>query len=370
MYRILNSILCTNSSINLQGPVVEQDTTLIPSSKDSAEAKVFGVNPIFIMNERRESEILEAKQKHKLFIEWKLRQKEKTEIDTTCYICPSEKQVFTNNLLRKEIFFWNSSNEKIFLYDKNDYFARKKSEQPVFIELAAGGSKADKNLFVRKKQVDGHDFSFFFFFSILGIFLLLATIKVFYRNFLSSLFQSSIYLFVASKIHRENSLLGQRILLLLDILFFTSVSIFIGLTLNYFGIELYGLGNSYLAILVIILSILLYRTFRFILVRFIGYISNTQKGLEEFFFNQLIYTRILGIIIPPFALLLAYSNEKSLSIVIYSATVLFAITLIMRTMRSIQVFISNGFPIFYFLLYLCALEITPFVILVKEVFWE
>jgi len=41
--------------------------------------------------------------------------------------------------------------------------------------------------------------------------------------------------------------------------------------------------------------------------------------------------------------------------------------MIFRMIRTIKVFIDNGLSIFYFILYLCALEIVPLLVIWKEV---
>jgi len=76
---------------------------------------------------------------------------------------------------------------------------------------------------------------------------------------------------------------------------------------------------------------------------------------------------VFGVVAVPFVFIMAYGKGIPQSISFYALASLFIIMLILRFFRSLKVFLNKGFSIFYFILYLCALEIIPVLIVFKEI---
>lgn len=349
----------------------QQDTTFRPSAQDSAEARAFGVDPIFIMNERRAQEVTELKAKQQRIALWKLKQLTEKKVDTTCYICPDTEILPFYTLVTN----FESATDHYFKDYKElcdfKYFSRlQRKMEPVFIEKIQEQPNSLKSLKIISRPETQKDQANWFFFPLFALIIMLAILKVFYGRYVNNFFQSSFFLFVASKIHRENSLLGKRIIWMLDVVFFISLPIFSVSALEHFNL-LSGADKSNLFIaLVIFLGLVLFRLFRFIFIRFVAFFTETVSELDEFYFNQLIYPRILGITLVPMVLLFTYSTGMFSEVILYLTLFVTAIILIIRYIRSFQVFIFKGFSIFYFLLYLCALEIAPILVLAKAIFRE
>ncbi len=94
-----------------------------------------------------------------------------------------------------------------------------------------------------------------------------------------------------------------------------------------------------------------------------GFIFGSNKAMSELIFKKLSYLNYTGLIMFLANLLLAYVTRDS-QIVIFGA--IFLILLIniigwVTLLRNHQKFITNYF--FYFIVYLCALEISPFIII-------
>jgi hypothetical protein len=352
--------------------VIQPDTLQRPTSQDSAEARNYGVDPIFIMNERKTREIEEYKQKQERIAAWLARQAAKPKADTTCYICPTGKDFNFNQLVidpvETTVDFKLIDNQ---YFDEN-IFAEKKGEQVKFNYLNEETTHIFQHKPLREieRPIKSDTPSAWFFVPLFGLFILLAIFKVFYSRFINYFIQSSLYVFVANKIQKENSLLGNRVLLLLDIVYFVSTSVFILKAIDYYNIRNQIGLNIPLLFLSVIGILVAFRIYKYIVTMVSGYSSQTITEMRELYFHQLIYPRIFGIILIPLLFVFAFTDEKLSTAVLYFIIAAFFIQLIMKTLRTFRVFINKGFSIFYFLLYLCALEIVPVLVFLKEVFWE
>jgi len=103
------------------------------------------------------------------------------------------------------------------------------------------------------------------------------------------------------------------------------------------------------------------------LERMVGYVFEIPKMIDLYLFQKLTFNNYVGIVFIAINGLLLFSNlDKKL--LLYIAIIVFiAINLIgfVRILRLYQKTIFVNF--FYFLLYLCALEIGPYVILYKAI---
>jgi hypothetical protein len=99
--------------------------------------------------------------------------------------------------------------------------------------------------------------------------------------------------------------------------------------------------------------------------RLIGSLFEIDKLIDQYIFQKISFKNYLGLILLPVNALFLYSFQPSLPI-IYTIIILFFIINIIglvSTFKTNQSLIKNN--LFYFILYLCALEIAPYIILYK-----
>ena len=77
------------------------------------------------------------------------------------------------------------------------------------------------------------------------------------------------------------------------------------------------------------------------------------------------YNTVLGLLLAPFVIALFYVQSESKQTLIYIIFVIFFIYLIFRFIRLIKILFDFRVSILYMILYLCALEILPFLVLCK-----
>lgn len=99
--------------------------------------------------------------------------------------------------------------------------------------------------------------------------------------------------------------------------------------------------------------------------RLIGSLFEIDKLIDQYLFQKISYKNYLGLILLPINAILLFSIQDSLNLVYVFITILLTVNIIglITSFKTHQSLIKNNF--FYFILYLCALEIAPYTILYK-----
>lgn len=112
----------------------------------------------------------------------------------------------------------------------------------------------------------------------------------------------------------------------------------------------------------IFISLFLFLTIKIILQFGNGFIFNANKTISEIVFKKLSYLNYSGLVMLFANLLLNYVFQESKTVVFIGILLVFFINAIgwITTLRNHQNFLASNFV--YFILYLCALEIAPIII--------
>ncbi len=99
--------------------------------------------------------------------------------------------------------------------------------------------------------------------------------------------------------------------------------------------------------------------------RLIGSLFEIDKLVDTYIFQKISYKNYLGLLLLPINALLIFNLKPSLTIVYIAIGLLLIVNVIglVTSFKSHLSVIKNG--LFYFILYLCALEIAPYIILYK-----
>ncbi|MEJ1221154.1 DUF4271 domain-containing protein [Sediminicola sp. 1XM1-17] len=123
-------------------------------------------------------------------------------------------------------------------------------------------------------------------------------------------------------------------------------------------------NSAYPFIYVLILGLLgLFLLIKVILQLLNAFIFNITSTISELIFKKLTYLNYSGIVMFLANVILTYALKDSKTVVYVSFGLILLINLIgwVNVIRNHQFYITSN--IFYFILYLCALEIAPFVII-------
>ncbi|MEO8934313.1 MAG: DUF4271 domain-containing protein [Xanthomarina sp.] len=177
-------------------------------------------------------------------------------------------------------------------------------------------------------------------------------------NHLTSILISSNYLNIYSKDQRFIDLFDS--LLFINLLFSTAIFSFISYSVLFEPLEL-----TTSIILKISLGIGSFVLIKILLERLLGSLFNIDPLIDRYLFQKTSYKNFLGVLLIPINIILLYSISPNKSIILIAISLL----VLINTMGLLTSYKSNlnliKADFFYFILYLCALEIGPYVILYK-----
>jgi len=144
---------------------------------------------------------------------------------------------------------------------------------------------------------------------------------------------------------------------------FLSISLFIYLAFEQF--EISSDVTSFLLYLRIALAYVVFVSLKFFIERMLGVLFNGEQQLNAYQLSKLSYRSYFALILLPVNALFVYAvhpNILAIQIVV-AIFIIFNIISLFNTYRRYEKLIYNN--LFYFILYLCALEIAPYFILYK-----
>jgi len=101
-------------------------------------------------------------------------------------------------------------------------------------------------------------------------------------------------------------------------------------------------------------------------VRFSGWAFRVEGITEHYLFNVFLINKVLGVMLIPFIIILAFADHQWAQQVVVISFVVAGILLLNRYIRSWQVFGSFfQYSKFHFFVYLCASELLPLAVLMK-----
>ncbi|WP_223549562.1 DUF4271 domain-containing protein [Aestuariivivens sp. NBU2969] len=181
----------------------------------------------------------------------------------------------------------------------------------------------------------------------------------------SKRFNEFIYVFTNSKylnIYARDQKFFDKFDALLFVNLIISASIFVILALQFFnGID-YTSINLLFKITVGIGSFILIKV---LIERLIGSLFEIDNLIDTYLFQKITYKNYLGLMLLPINAFLIYSFKPSASLFYIMLGLLFVVNItgLVTSFKRHQSLIKTNF--FYFILYLCALEIAPYIILYK-----
>ena len=189
----------------------------------------------------------------------------------------------------------------------------------------------------------------------------LAYIRLVYPRRFGLLAKTAFRLQILRQVMREELLFSHRSSLVLFAHFIVMTSIIIYAAVNHYGVM--SIDQSGIGIFsIILLAVLIVYLLKFSLMGFLKW-AYADKGLiREYRFEVFSISKISGLVYLPIAILVVTQNVGSLNGIFIFAVVLFLISAIWRTVQGLIMSFSYSVSPVYIILYLCTLEILPFVL--------
>ncbi|GAB4131615.1 MAG: hypothetical protein Fur0041_02200 [Bacteroidia bacterium] len=193
-------------------------------------------------------------------------------------------------------------------------------------------------------------------------FLFLVVIRVFDFRKLNQLFTGFARAGAVNVIYREERSLTGRTSILLMFNFVLLAALFVWQVIIWKHDPDFGLLGYSKCLLIIALIY----TVKIASTRFLGFLFEIREAALEYVYNIFLFNKTLGIILFPVTLSLAFAVQIPPQILIWTGGAIWSMVLIYRILRLVLLgFSTPGVSLYYLLLYICTLEIIPFVVLVK-----
>jgi len=189
----------------------------------------------------------------------------------------------------------------------------------------------------------------------------LGYIRVVYSKRFGLLFKTAGRLQILRQVMREELLFSHRASLVLFTHFIGMTALIIYAALNYYDLvteEMTGL-TLYLSILLVLLGLYL---LKFGFMGVLKWLYQDKGLLREYRFEVFTVSKILGLMFLPLALISVSVNVGKLEWVFPLAALLFVVSFVFRTVQGLAMSFSYNVSRIYIILYLCTLEILPFVL--------
>lgn len=203
----------------------------------------------------------------------------------------------------------------------------------------------------------------YLFYLLYGIITLLAFVKMVFPKYFRNLFLLFFQTSLRQKQTREQLLQDTLASLLINLLFIISAGLFISLLMIEKGWSQLPFWTFYAYVTAVLLTIY---TGKYLFLLFAGWVFNNKEVAHGYIFLVSMINRILGILLIPFSVFMAFGEEYMMSVVTTLSLGVVALLLLYRYLVSFGS-LRTGLKInaFHFFLYLCAVEILPMVLIYK-----
>ncbi len=159
------------------------------------------------------------------------------------------------------------------------------------------------------------------------------------------------------KVYKDNSNLMSGFTIALFIVQLLSISFFIQLVLDYFN---YVSKTDWVIFLRIFTFFSVFVLSKFLLEKIVATIFNIEEFVEQFNLQKVSYRTFIGVLLLPVNIYLFYNNTPSGTLIFSIITIILILNLF-TYLISLKIYqnLLIG-KLFYFILYLCALEIAPY----------
>lgn len=202
------------------------------------------------------------------------------------------------------------------------------------------------------------------FYLILGVCFLLAVIRLGFQKYFKDLFRAFFSPTLSQRQLKDQLYQTPFPGFALNLFFTVSAGIYLYLVLLKTG-YLTLAEPLYLVVFFMLLFAVIY-ILKYVVLRICGWLFGLHELMDNYIFTLFLINKVLGIILLPFSLILAFSPsgmaQSFLNISIIFITILF----IYRYVRVLPIVKSQGsFRKFHFFLYLCGFEVAPILIIGK-----
>jgi len=199
---------------------------------------------------------------------------------------------------------------------------------------------------------------------ILFAFFLIASVKFLFGKYLSKLTDSIFNSNTANSLFLEKNISMIKGSLMMNLLFVINISLFAVNVMDYFDIHIRQSNDLKQFMLVFFMVLVLY-VGKYALIKGLGYVFKGKNESKEYLFTIFLYNKNLGLFLFPIIIALPFVQVNAVVSLINIGILMIFFFFFLRISRGVKILIRKHVSIFYMILYLCALEILPLLMIYK-----
>ncbi len=211
-----------------------------------------------------------------------------------------------------------------------------------------------------------NEISDWFTISLIALVALFTWFRFFYYRIFRQLYTSFYNITTTNQIVRDESVLLQRASLILSVISYMLMGLFLYQLSIFLAWDMGILQGGLMRFVFLSLSVAIAYSVKMISLRFLSSVFEIEKPVALYIFNIFLMIMMIGLLLLPINILLAYGPLEYRPYVVLVALSIIALLFLYRIIRAIGIWLGiSGFSLFYLFLYLCTFEIAPLLIIWK-----
>lgn len=173
---------------------------------------------------------------------------------------------------------------------------------------------------------------------------------------------------IGKQLYREEYGLGKRSAIFFSVNYILLIPLLIFELNRFYNFGLFETNSDFIQYLFFLVITLTVYSVKHLFIGFLSLLLKAPNLTKEYWFTVLVFSHALTILLFPIMVVLLFSNIESVYL-IYTGISLFIVFYTLRLVRVLAIMYSEqNVGIVYIIMYLCALEILPFLVLIKFLF--
>ena len=177
--------------------------------------------------------------------------------------------------------------------------------------------------------------------------------------------ESMLHARIARQRIKDDQLFASNFSIFIFLNYLIMLSYFIFAVFKFFGGDAYNSYGNHL-FWITVLGIALVYVVKSIVVKITDVLFDKNYGSGEYLYNVFLFNKGLGVFLLPLNIGLTLVSKQIAVVFIWVGIALAVTFLLIRIFRGLRIAIENNSRILYLILYLCALEVLPTTLIVKE----
>lgn len=214
-----------------------------------------------------------------------------------------------------------------------------------------------------KKEMEGKEFLFY---TVCFIVFILGLFKTFYRNYFNNVFRVFFNTSIRQTQLTDQLIQAKQPSFILNVFFNISIGIYVWLLFKHYHPPRLISNELLLPFCIVGIGLLYFA--KYCVLKLMGWMSGMQQATDNYIFVIFLVNKIVGIVLVPFIILLAFAMPQWVNYTTSFSLLLLGLFFLSRYVKTYGL-LEFKFPLqpFHFIIYIASVEVIPFLIIYKVV---